>query len=324
MHWTNALDLKSSVKLCYNIIRAPVAQRIRVLGFEPSGHRFEPCRVYQILFMTKQPKQIGPRELNGRELVGFIKERQAHQVRGLRQHFKVVPKLAIITTIDSPVIDLYVRLKCNYAADIAVETEVYRTTSQAVGDLLVQLNANPSVKGIIVQLPLDDPAQTDAVVNLIAPEKDVDGLGQNAKWDSATATAINWLLAGYNVNLSGKRLALVGNGRLVGAPLLKMWRNSGLDVTVYDESTTNKLATELIDYDVIVSAAGVPGLIKSEMLRSGAVVVDAGTASEGGKVVGDLDPAARQRSDLTVTPEKGGVGPLTIAALLDNVIRASY
>lgn len=274
--------------------------------------------------MTKQPKQIGPRELNGRELVGFIKERQAHQVRGLRQHFKVVPKLAIITTIDSPVIDLYVRLKCNYAADIAVETEVYRTTSQAVGDLLAQLNADPSVKGIIVQLPLDDPAQTDAVVNLITPEKDVDGLGQNAKWDSATATAINWLLAGYNVNLSDKRLALVGNGRLVGAPLLKMWRNSGLDVTVYDESTTNKLATELIDYDVIVSAAGVPGLIKSEMLRSGAAVVDAGTASEGGKVVGDLDPAARQRSDLTVTPEKGGVGPLTIAALLDNVIRASY
>lgn len=274
--------------------------------------------------MTKQSKQVGPRELNGRELVGFIKERQAHQVRGLRQHFKVVPKLAIITTIDSPVIDLYVRLKCNYAADIAVETEVYRTTSQAVGDLLAQLNADPSVKGIIVQLPLDDPAQTDAVVNLITPEKDVDGLGQNAKWDSATATAINWLLAGYNVNLSGKRLALVGNGRLVGAPLLKMWRNSGLDVTVYDESTTDKLATELINYDVIVSAAGVPGLIKSEMLHPGAVVVDAGTASEGGKVVGDLDPAARQRSDLTVTPEKGGVGPLTIAALLDNVIRASY
>ena len=274
--------------------------------------------------MTKQPKQVGPRELNGRELVGFIKERQAHQVRGLRQHFKVVPKLAIITTIDSPVIDLYVRLKCNYAADIAVETGVYRTTSRAAGDLLAQLNANPSVKGIIVQLPLDDPAQTDAVVNLIAPEKDVDGLGQNAKWDSATATAINWLLAGYNVNLSGKRLALVGNGRLVGAPLLKMWRNSGLDVTVYDESTTDKLATELINYDVIVSAAGVPGLIKSEMLRPGAVVVDAGTASEGGKVVGDLDPVARQRSDLTVTPEKGGVGPLTIAALLDNVIRASY
>lgn len=274
--------------------------------------------------MTKQPKQVGPRELNGRELVGFIKERQAHQVRGLRQHFKVVPKLAIITTIDSPVIDLYVRLKCNYATDIAVETAVHRTTSQAVGDLLAQLNADPSVKGIIVQLPLDDPAQTDAVVNLITPEKDVDGLGQNAKWDSATATAINWLLAGYNVNLSGKRLALVGNGRLVGAPLLKMWRNSGLDVTVYDESTTDKLATELINYDVIVSAAGVPGLIKSEMLRSGAVVVDAGTASEGGKVVGDLDSAARQRSDLTVTPEKGGVGPLTIAALLDNVIRASY
>lgn len=274
--------------------------------------------------MTKQPKQVGPRELNGRELVGFIKERQAHQVRGLRQHFKVVPKLAIITTIDSLVIDLYVRLKCNYAADIAVETEVHRTTSQAAGDLLAQLNADPSVKGIIVQLPLDDPAQTDAVVNLIAPEKDVDGLGQNAKWDSATATAINWLLAGYNVNLSDKRLALVGNGRLVGAPLLKMWRNSGLDVTVYDESTTDKLDTELIDYDVIVLAAGVPGLIKSEMLRSGAVVVDAGTASEGGKVVGDLDPAARQRSDLTVTPEKGGVGPLTIAALLDNVIRASY
>ncbi len=264
------------------------------------------------------------RVLSGRELVGFIKERQAHQVRGLIQHFKVQPKLAIITTVDNPVIDLYVRLKCNYAADIKIETEVHRIEQSAAADLIKRLNDDVSVTSIVVQLPLADPAQTNELVSLIAPEKDVDGLGANAKWDAATPTAINWLLAGYNVQLKDRRLAIVGQGRLVGAPLAKMWRNSNLNVTTFDINSADRLADELPNYDVVVTATGVPGLIKPEMLKPKAAVVDAGTATDHGEVVGDLDSAVYERKDLKLTPIKGGVGPLTIAALLDNVIRSSY
>ena len=259
------------------------------------------------------------RMLNGRELVGFIKERQARQVRGLIQHFRSQPKLAIVQLKDDPVIDLYVRLKRSYGDDIKVIVDVHKVDQSAAIELIKQLNHDDSVKGIIVQLPIADPSKTDEIVNTIDPRKDVDGLGQNAKWDPATPTAINWLLAGYNVELKNKKLAIVGQGRLVGSPLARMWANSGLDCTTYDINSGD-LKPLLADKDVIVTATGVPGLIKSDMLKPKAVVVDAGTASEHGKVAGDLDAAVRDRDDLTLTPEKGGVGPLSIAALIDNVI----
>ena len=139
-------------------------------------------------------------------------------------------------------------------------------------------------------------------------------------FDSATATAINWLLSGYDIDLSDKKIALVGRGRLVGAPLYRMFKNSGLDVTVFGHDAD---LTVLRNYDVIISATGVAHLIKSEMVKSGAVLVDAGTASEGGKLVGDVAPEVLERKDLkAITPAIGGVGPLTVAALFDNVIRA--
>jgi len=134
--------------------------------------------------------------------------------------------------------------------------------------------------------------------------------------------AINWLLAGYNVDLANKNIVMVGHGRLVGAPLTRMWRDSGLQVTVVDRSTPD-IAQVVQQADVVVTAVGVPGLIKSSMLRPDTVVVDAAVASEDGKLVGDLEPAIRERHDLTITPEKGGVGPLTVSALFENVIRAA-
>lgn len=246
-----------------------------------------------------------------------------HQVRGLIQHFKSQPKLAIIVANDDPVIDVYTRLKKNYGEDIKIIVDIHKVDQPEVTGLIDELNNDDSIKGIVLQLPIANPEQTNELVNMIDPHKDVDGLGQNAKWDSATAMAINWLLAGYGIDLANKKLAIVGNGRLVGQPLSKMWRNSGLAPDVYDD-TCSDLKSVLIDKDIIVTATGVPGLIKSDMLKRGAVVVDAGTADDNGRVVGDLDEPARRRDDLTLTPEKGGVGPLTIAALLDNVIRASY
>lgn len=261
------------------------------------------------------------KSLNGAELAGFIKERQAKQVRNLRQSHKIVPKLAIFMTPKAKeVIGVYVRGKQSYAEDILIETVVEVCEQSDMPAAIERLNADQSVQGIIVQLPLDDTAGTDEIVNKIAPEKDVDGLGANAAYPSATADAINWLCGGYGVDLDKANIVIVGQGRLVGKPLYDMWTTAGYNVTVVDVDTNNQDAIK--HSDVIVSAAGVPRLIKSSDVKHGATVIDAGTTSENGAVVGDVAGDVRERSDVSITPVKGGVGPLTIALLFDHLIQA--
>ncbi len=259
--------------------------------------------------------------LNGRELAGFIKERQAHVVRSLRAE-KVFPKLLIIRDSDNPVIVKYVELKKRYGEDIGVEVEDFFAKSvDEIRERILAANADPSISGMIVQLPLTDTARTDEVVSLIDPFKDVDGLSGKGRFDSATATAINWLLSGYDIPVAESKIALVGRGRLVGGPLAKMWKASGYNVDVYGHDLD---LTKLKQYDIIVTATGVPHLILSEHINSGATVVDAGTASEDGVLVGDVDESVRERSDLrAITPVIGGVGPLTVSVLFENVIAAA-
>ena len=259
------------------------------------------------------------RELNGSELAGFIKERQAKQVRALRQAWHINPRLAIITDVENPVIETYMRLKQRYGADILIDVEIHRVPAGGALEVIQELNNRDDVQGIILQLPISNPEQTEELLESIQEDKDVDGLRKKAIFQAATPTAINWLLAGYGVDLKGKKVAIVGRGRLVGAPLEKMWLKSGVDVTVFEKGDD---LSQLINYDIIVSATGVPGLITSQMIKPKAVVVDAGTASENGKIVGDVSEEARQRNDVIITPKKGGVGPLTVSALFDNVITA--
>ena len=259
------------------------------------------------------------RELNGSELAGFIKERQAKQVRALRQAWHINPRLAIITDVENPVIETYMRLKQRYGADILIDVEIHRVPAGGALEVIQELNNRDDVQGIILQLPISNPEQTEELLESIQEDKDVDGLRKKAIFQAATPTAINWLLAGYGVDLKGKKVAIVGRGRLVGAPLEKMWLKSDVDVTVFEKGDD---LSQLINYDIIVSATGVPGLIKSQMVKAKAVVVDAGTASENGKIVGDVSEEARQRDDVIITPKKGGVGPLTVSALFDNVITA--
>lgn len=261
--------------------------------------------------------------LSGAELAGYIKERQAKQVRGLRQAEHVLPKLIIVKSpTASQVIDTYVRMKRRYGRDILIETVVETLDEAAMPSAIARFNNDETIHGIIVQLPLRDPALTDEIVNTIAPHKDVDGLGKDAVFTSATAEAIDWLLAGYGVELAGKKLTLVGHGRLIGAPLAKLWRSNGYNVTVLDDQSGD-ITPIVRESDVIVTATGVPRLITSDMVPIGATLVDAGTASEDGVIVGDVDPAVYMRDDLTLTPTKGGVGPLTIATLFDHVITAA-
>ena len=262
------------------------------------------------------------KRLNGKELAEYIKARQSHQVRSLRQAGHVQPRLAIVVTIDHPVINVYMRMKRKYGADLGVDVDIYNIPQDDAPATIKRLNADPGVHGIIVQLPLERPEETDAIVSLVAPEKDVDGLNPHTQFDPATPMAILWLLAGYNVDLAGKKVLLVGRGKLVGAPLERMLGASGIDVTVADRSTKDLKAATL-EADVIITATGSPAILYADMLKPGAVVVDAGVAGEEGKTVGDLAPDVYEREDLLVTPPKGGVGPLTVCSLFDNVIRAA-
>lgn len=278
------------------------------------------------------------KELNGQELAEYMKENQAHVARSLRGR-GIKPKLVIIRDSDNPVITKYVELKRQYGEDIGIEVEDWLRDD--LGGAVEEANKDASVHGVIVQLPLKDKTTTDTVLSRIRAEKDVDGLANDiqemnndsgeyssgeirnkqALFESATATAINWLLAGYDIDLQGKRIALVGRGRLVGAPLERMWRDSGYDVTVFRSKDSLE---KLSEYDVIVSATGVPHLITEKMVGDGAVVVDAGTASEGGVLVGDVDDVVRKREDLkAMTPKVGGVGPLTVTALFEHVLMAA-
>ena len=267
--------------------------------------------------------------LNGEDLAGFIKERQSggrHRnpagAGGARK-----PKLLILKDSSNPVIEKYVELKRQYGADIGVLVEIKTVATSLLGEEVARANADETIDGMIVQLPLVESGMTDSVLANIAPEKDVDGLipegsPEKSRFASATAEAILWLLNGYNIELKGKKIAIIGQGRLVGKPLARIFSSMGLFFDTFTKKDSDKLLTLLPKYDIVITATGVAGLIKAEMLKIGGVCVDAGTTSEDGVLVGDLDNGVREREDLTLTPRIGGVGPLTVTILFEHLLQA--
>lgn len=263
------------------------------------------------------------RELNGAELVSFIKERQAKQVRNLKQQYRLTPSLVVLMRDDAPqTSDVYVRMKQRYADDIGIMCYVVKVSEEELESYITTYNNDSNIHGIIVQLPLKNASQTQEICNKIDSKKDVDGLGERAAFTSATAEAIDWLLAGYNIELSGRSITIVGYGKLVGRPLAALWRRQGREVAVVDVDTPDARAI-LRASDIIVTATGVPRRLVSEDVKPATVIVDAGTATEGGVLVGDVDDSVRARDDITITPIRGGVGPLTVAVLFDHVIQAA-
>ncbi|MBQ3318445.1 bifunctional 5,10-methylenetetrahydrofolate dehydrogenase/5,10-methenyltetrahydrofolate cyclohydrolase [Candidatus Saccharibacteria bacterium] len=248
-------------------------------------------------------------ELNGRKLAAEMKERQRAEVAELGRS----PRLLILRDNAGEVISKYVGLKKKYGEEIGVEVLDKIVSGEEMREVISKSEAD----GIIVQLPL---LHTDnSILNEIPIEKDVDGL-RGAR-PTATAMAIDELLRGYNIELSGKKIAVVGRGKLVGEPLMRMWEERGLEVTVFHRGSD---LTKLKLFDIIMSATGQPRLILGSFVKPGAVVVDAGTASEGGVIVGDVDESVRERRDLfAITPRVGGVGPMTVACLFQNVILAA-
>lgn len=262
--------------------------------------------------------------LDGAELAGFIKERQAKVVRGLVQAWGVKPKLAVVVTNEDPASLKYVSLKASYADDIGVDLEVYKIKQNMVPELLDEIKKDSSIHGVILQLPLENPDETETLCALIPPEKDVDSLGPLSKYEAATPLAISWLLSGYSIDLKERNVVVLGNGKLVGKPMAELLKASGLTPVVLDENTKASVRDEaILAADVLITATGKPALVTADMLKSDAVIVDAGVASENGALVGDVADDVRQMPDISITPKTGGVGPLTIAALFENLLTAA-
>lgn len=250
--------------------------------------------------------------LDGADLAGYVQERHSRQARS----FKSAPRLAIVRQGATPATDLYLQVKHRYGQDVGVPVDLYTEAPADIVDRIHALNADPAVAGIIVQLPFADLPDLEAeALAAVAAEKDIDGLAPDSPFEVATVKGIFWLLTAYNIDLKGC-IVVVGQGRLVGLPLSAQLEASGADVIRADVNTPD-LAAVTREADIIITATGQPGLITSDMVKPGAVVVDAGAPKS------DLAPDLRQRTDLKITPNPGGVGPMTVAALFDNLFIAA-
>jgi len=187
-----------------------------------------------------------------------------------------------------------------------------------VSQLLVELNQDKSIHGIIVQLPLPEGFDTEKILKAIDPQKDIDGF--SGRFTAPTALAIYELLKFYRIDLKNKKIVIIGYGRLVGQPLKKLLTAQGFEPLVCD-SRTNNLARETRKADILISATGAPGLIKENFVKDGVVLIDAGTAENNGKIIGDIDSSAYQKAK-AYTPVPGGVGPVTVACLMRNLVEA--
>jgi methylenetetrahydrofolate dehydrogenase (NADP+) / methenyltetrahydrofolate cyclohydrolase len=242
-----------------------------------------------------------------------------------------------LTTIlvgDDPASDIYIRRKQEAATEVGILARDYRlaedTSEQELLELIEQLNGDDAVDGVLVQLPLPAHIDEQRALDAVDPAKDVDGfhpvnagrlfLGQEGLV-AATPTGILTLLEEYEVPLVGARAVVVGRSNIVGKPVALLLLAQHATVTIC-HSRTADLPAQTREADVLVVAVGQPGLIAPEMVKEGATVIDVGMNRTPDGLRGDVDPAVAERAGL-ITPVPGGVGPMTIASLLRNTVRAA-
>lgn len=244
------------------------------------------------------------------------------------------PRLAAVLAGRNEASDLYIARKERLGRSLGIAVEAHRLPDAKEDELVSlvrQLSLRPDVDGIMVEQPLPDPAWRDAVVRAIDPFKDVDGAtgftggllgGQPAGLVPATPLAVMHLLQYHRIPLRGAHVTIVGHSPVVGRPLALLMLREDATVTVYHKATRD-LAQFTRQADILVSAAGVPGLITGDMVRPGAVVVDVGINLVSGRTVGDVDFESVAPVASAVTPVPGGVGPLTTVMLLANTVLAA-
>jgi methylenetetrahydrofolate dehydrogenase (NADP+)/methenyltetrahydrofolate cyclohydrolase len=242
--------------------------------------------------------------------------------------------LATVLVGEDPASQIYIRLKheaAEAAGMTANDVRLPPTTSEAeLLEIVAGLNADDSVDGLLVQLPLPDGIDENRVLAAIDPDKDVDGthplnagvlyLGR-PRLVPATAAGVMEMLAEYGVDLDGARAVVIGRSQIVGKPVLQLLEQANATVTVC-HSHTRDLGVETRAADVLVAAAGRAGLVTPDMVKPGAVVVDVAVNRTDSGLVGDVDPGAAEVASL-ITPVPGGVGPMTIACLLENALRCA-
>jgi len=237
--------------------------------------------------------------------------------------FEKKPLLVVILVGENPASLAYNKIKEKVAERLGIGFKLYHFPAMALSSevqkLIQDLNQNKNVSGIVVQLPMPEQIETEKILQELAPGKDVDGfLG---RFPAPTAQAILEILKFYQIEIKNKNIVIVGHGRLVGGPLEKILQKQNISVTICDSHTPD-LSTKTISADILISATGAPGLITPEMVKPEAIVIDAGTSEAGGKMVGDVSPEVYQKVS-TYTPNPGGVGPVTVACLMKNVVEAA-
>ena len=268
--------------------------------------------------------------MDGKALAARVRSQVGSEVAQLGEPVA----LATVLVGDDPASAVYVRNKhkaCEEAGITSVHHALSADTSEAaLLELVGQLNADPAITGILVQLPLPDQIDDSAVIRAIAPMKDVDGFhpanaGQLLQGEPtlvpATPAGIMEILAAYDVELEGANAVVVGRSNIVGKPIALLLLGANATVTVC-HSRTRELAELTRSADVLVAAIGRAEAISADMIRPGATVVDVGINRAEDGLVGDVAAAAAQVAGL-LTPVPGGVGPMTIAALLQNTVKAA-
>ncbi len=278
--------------------------------------------------MAKRP--IRTKVIDGKKMADAIYADLKQQIAAFPQK----PKLSVILIGDDPASQIYVKHKQKAAVKIGINSDLYQispvTTTDAVVSFIHELNADPTVDGILVQLPLPKHLDSDAVIDAIAPEKDADGLhplnlGQLfiGKPSIVPCTPLGCMKLIHSVcnNLTGKKAVIIGRSRLVGRPLGQLLLNESCTV-VQAHSKTKQLRALCKTADILVTAAGCPDLITAKDIKPGAILIDVGiNRLPDGHITGDMNQNGMTGIARAITPVPGGVGPMTVAMLMQNVVQ---
>ncbi len=271
--------------------------------------------------------------LDGKALSKKIREYIKKEVSQLKQK-GVIPGLAVILVGDNPASQLYVNMKTKACEDVGIYSINHRMPAEISENELISvikmLNDNPMVHGILVQLPLPEHINEEKIIESIDYKKDIDGfhpynIGRLVRgyplYYSCTPYGIMKLFEEYNIELKGKDAVIVGAGNITGKPMASMLLNANATVEIC-HIYTKELKEKTLNADIVISAVGKPNLITADMVKEGSIVIDVGISRVGDKVVGDVDFENVSKKVSHITPVPGGVGPMTIAMLLYNTLKA--
>ena len=273
--------------------------------------------------------------INGKELAKKIRGELKLEVDSLRGN-GIIPKLAVIIVGDDKASEVYVRNKSKACNEIGIEFEEFLLKSnikqEELIDLIKKLNDRKDVHGILLQSPIPEHLNIREAFDTIDYRKDVDGfnpvnigklaIGEDA-FVSCTPYGVIKMLEEYNIVIEGKRAVVIGRSNIVGKPLIQCLLNKNATVTICHSKTKN-IAEITKEADVLIAALGKPKFVKENMVKENAVVIDVGiNRNEEGKLVGDVDFENVSKKASYITPVPGGVGPMTIAMLMNNVVKAT-